>query len=284
MEKSNVELKEWAPVIIPTLCRYDHFVKCFESLEKCYGAENTIVYVGLDFPANKEHEDGYARIDSFLSEKSNNNGFKKLIIIKRNHNLGLGKCGNASQLQDQVLREFDKLIFTEDDNVFSPCFLEFINKGLELFKDDYSVLAINGYTHGYPISYDSNTFFRQNVDFSAWGYGIWKDRCEKLELLNNTYFINSLSAINIRKVHKNGYNRLLTYLQLCLGKNVSLEDNTYSIYAAINDMDVVMPVLSLVRNIGWDGTGAHSSKYMMSDYYSKQSISIKKRYFYIENG
>ena len=31
----------YAPVVIPTLCRYEHFKACLESLSLCTGAENT---------------------------------------------------------------------------------------------------------------------------------------------------------------------------------------------------------------------------------------------------
>ena len=71
---------------------------------------------------------------------------------------------------------YDRWIFSEDDNVFSPNFLVYINKGLEKFKNDKSVFAFNGYRHFYNVKFKENTFFRQNIDFSAWGYGIWKDR------------------------------------------------------------------------------------------------------------
>ena len=44
------EIKEFAPVLIPTLNRYEHFKRCLESLERCTWAEKTDVYVALDFP------------------------------------------------------------------------------------------------------------------------------------------------------------------------------------------------------------------------------------------
>ena len=35
------------------------------------------------------------------------------------------------------------------------------------------------------------------------------------------------------------------------------EDNLLSVFAAINGMDIIMPTISLVRNIGVDGSGEH---------------------------
>ena len=78
-------IKFFAPVIIPTLCRYDHFKQCIESLSKCTLANKTEIYVGLDYPVKEEHWDGYKKIKSYL-DSVGNMGFKKLIVIEREHN------------------------------------------------------------------------------------------------------------------------------------------------------------------------------------------------------
>ena len=68
-----------APVTIPTLCRYEHFKRCIESLSRCTLADKTEVYVALDYPAKESHWDGYNKIkDYLLSHKEDNLGFKKL--------------------------------------------------------------------------------------------------------------------------------------------------------------------------------------------------------------
>lgn len=46
----NIIVDNFAPVIIPTLCRYEHFKECLESLSRCTWAEKTEVYIGLDYP------------------------------------------------------------------------------------------------------------------------------------------------------------------------------------------------------------------------------------------
>ena len=52
----------YAPVLIPTLCRYDHFIRCLESLKKNTWAKYTEVYIAVDYPAKESHWDGYKRI------------------------------------------------------------------------------------------------------------------------------------------------------------------------------------------------------------------------------
>src|SRR5574344_1403880 len=170
---------KYSPVAIPTLCRYEHLIKCIESLSKCTGADQTDVFVALDYPAIEAHWEGYNKINAYL-KNCGNLGFKKLHIIKRKTNIGIGKgkISNLKLLVDDIFKTSDRVIISEDDNVFSPNFLEYVDKGLDLFENDKTVLSINGYSHSYPFKFNGNNHFRHNTDFSAWGYGIWKDRYE----------------------------------------------------------------------------------------------------------
>lgn len=254
-------IKVFAPVIIPTLCRYDHFKQCIESLSKCTFANQTEVYVGLDYPAKDEHWDGYKKIKSYLASVGNM-GFKNLTIIERERNYGFGPTGNFRMLINSILSKYDRFIATEDDNVFSPNFLEFTNKGLEKFKDDHRILAICGYCHPYKMKHNDNNYFMQNVDFSAWGYGIWKDRYESFaHKMSHKYFISKVfNPYYIYVMTKQGLNRLRDFVSLTnRSKRIPLNDNTLSVYMALEHMDVVMPVITKVRNEGWDGTGQNCS-------------------------
>ena len=69
-----IKIDKFAPVIIPTLSRYEHFRKCFESLEKCTYAEETDVYVGLDYPPSEKYIEGWKKIDRYLQEKEKSRG------------------------------------------------------------------------------------------------------------------------------------------------------------------------------------------------------------------
>ena len=80
----------YAPVIIPTLCRYKHFKECLESLSKCKWAEETEIFVGLDYPAKESHRSGYEKIKRYLKEVGDMT-FKKIHVFEREVNYGGGK-------------------------------------------------------------------------------------------------------------------------------------------------------------------------------------------------
>ncbi len=251
---------EYAPVCIVTLNRYEHFQKCLESLEQCTGANKTEVFVALDYPPSEKYIDGWKKTDAFLAQKEQNNCFKKLNVIRREHNCGVGNPHSNGVLLGTFIRDhFDRYIFTEDDNVFSPNFLEFVNKGLDKFENDVSVSAVTGYCHPYPFETGDDNFFFHNTDFSAWGYGVWTARQHKIiEDIKNGCLKKSFNLKNYLKVRKHGYNRLLTYLGLVLKPKkeyIRITDSVLSVYNIVNDMYVIVPTISKVRNEGWDLSG-----------------------------
>lgn len=282
----NITVAEFAPVLIPTLCRYEHFRNCLDSLSRCTLADRTEVYVGLDYPLVDSHRDGYEKIKAYLSKYMVRKCFKALHVMVRDSNYGVN--GNFQALLDHVSSHYDRWIVSEDDNVFSPNFLVFINKGLEKFKDDKSVFAINGYRHFYDVKTEGNTFFRQNVDFSAWGYGIWKDRYELYSMINYRFYKKNSSNIrSIVKLWRNGYMRLACMYSFASRKwDGCKTDNALSVYMALKDCDVVMPTISCVRNCGVDGSGVnfHVISECLKDRHLAQTIDNKSTFIFIGTG
>lgn len=275
----------FAPVVIPTVSRFDHLKRCIESLEKCTWADKTNVYIALDYPGREEHWEGYRKIRKYLESRSKWS-FHSFNVIYRDHNYFYSGEGNAQSLISELFTANDRYIYSEDDNIFSPNFLVFLNKGLSLFEDDYSVLAINGYRHYYPVVFDNNTFYRQNVDFSAWGYGTWKGRSELISSLTPQYFRQKMNWKSYWKVHKNGNNRLIRFLRECYYEETSITDNTLSVLMPLENMDVVMPRVSLVRNTGWDNTGVNCSNAnsVLANSHLTQEISDQADFDYIGTG
>jgi hypothetical protein len=274
----------YAPVLIPTVSRSEHFINCIESLKKNPLAIETTLYIALDFPAKMEHKLGYSKICSYLVSLT---GFKSIVIIKRSVNYGADM--NASDATKEVLKKHDAIIFSEDDNIFSLNFLEFINKGLEIFKNDKSVLAINGYRHFYNIKYEKNNYYRQGFSFSAWGYGIWKDRIEEYEKrIKQSYFLAAfINPVKLYRVWKNGSYGLYNFIRYAFIGCNEIHDNVLSLFMIIEKKTVIMPVCSKVRNMGWDGSGINdaSQKYpTIAEKHLYQIIDEDKTFTYIGKG
>mgnify|MGYP002959656942 CR=1 FL=1 len=251
---------EFAPVIIPTLNRYSHFKQCLESLEACTLADKTVVYVALDYPPSQKYVDGWKKIDNYLRDKESHNNFMKLIVYRRHTNCGVGGLNsNSNLLHTEMQEKYDCYIISEDDNVFSPNFLEYMNCCFSRFKNDDNIVAICGYTQPYPFVNENNSYFFHKTDMSCWGYGLWSSKIQKIEKeIKSGFFEKSFSVHNIIKIKKYGLNRLYQYLSYVLRnqkKYFWVTDCVISCYVILTDKYVINPTVSKVRNIGWDESG-----------------------------
>lgn len=276
----------YAPVLITTVSRYQHFKNCLESLSNCTWADKTEVFVAVDYPGRNKDWDGYKQIKDYLSS-CGNMGFKSLNVIYRETNYFFSSKGNLQVMIDDVYKLYDRCIVTEDDNVFSPNFLMFIDKGLEKFRNDEKVLAINGYCYTYPFKFGKNNYFRQKVDFSGWGYGMLRDRYEKyIKKIEPEYFAGKLCWGMFWKVKHCGNHRLLRLLEYSTSDKMVCDDNGISCLMNVEDLDVIMPSVSLVRNMGWDYSGIHCAlkDLKLSQSFTEQPISTDKEFEFVGTG
>ena len=112
----------YAPIIIPTLNRYEHLKRCVKSLQQNGWAKYTELYISVDYPAKESHWEGYRKVREYLEDGIE--GFQKVNLFYQQANLG-GR-NNIQFLIQTVFELYDICIATEDDNEFSPCFIEFM--------------------------------------------------------------------------------------------------------------------------------------------------------------
>ena len=253
----------YAPVTIPTLYRFDHFVRCLESLRKNPWAKYTEVFIGLDFPAKDAHWDGYRKISAYLEQPFPE--FRALHVFRREKNLG--SSGNNRLLRQEVCKAFDRFIYLEDDLEVSPNFLEYMDKALSAYEDEPDVVAVTGYS--YPLAWkaaEGCTAVKQNFNGSAWGRGMW---LSKQEALLRYLRPNGLNKDFSRAFRSGCFDKMIDfaikdYVNCCeggwSGSRAFLNttsDLALRIYLAVQDKTMIMPLLSKVRNHGYDGSGQY---------------------------
>jgi len=256
------------PVVIPTLCRYEYFRRCLLSLERNTLAKKTVVYIILDYPLKEEHWEGYNKIKEFLEKKFD---FKKLIIIKREKNFG-AYINHESALKD-LFKTHNAIIVSEDDNEFSPNFLEYMNTCLEKYENDYSVIAIGG--HSLPAKWktDGNNTIRCKRYCSAWGIGFWKSRENWLSNVNTVQLWNKIKPIKnaIKFFFENPHRRFYELMRFIHKREELKYDSGYSTYMSLFDKYMIYPIISKVRNYGCDGSGQHPIRNTEKEYIDVES-------------
>ena len=125
----------YAPVVIPVLNRKKHLERCLLSLAQNTVAKFTDLIISVDYPPSEKYVTGYKEVKKYLTENNFiEKSFKSVNIIFQKTNLGT--VGNIGFLKEYARKFSETIIFTEDDNEFSPNFLQYINLGLVFFKDN----------------------------------------------------------------------------------------------------------------------------------------------------
>lgn len=254
----------YAPVLVPTLNRYEHLKRLIESLQKNKWAEFTELYIGVDFPPSEKYREGYEKICDYLAGEIS--GFKRINVYYHHDNLGTQD--NIMFLINEISKSYDRYIFTEDDNEFSKNFLEYIDKGLEKFQSDERIIGICG--HAFHVDWDLNeeSLLKMGYAYDAWGIGRWIEKDTKMFSEVTLPYLKELLCHIGRAWHLYRVSPLLFY---CCVETVVLQRGVmYDAHGAFQLIDMAVtiymidfgyytinPVVSKVRNWGDDGSGIH---------------------------
>ncbi len=242
---------KYFPVIIPTLNRYTHLRNCVESLARCTHAEETELVIGLDYPPHEKYKEGYQQIKSYIPTIT---GFKKVTFFEHKENLGPN--GNWAFLANYCKTNYGAYIATEDDNIFAPAFLDYINQALELFWDDERVVTVSGYNC--EDAYDQGEYASYlSKDNCSWGAGYWAHKENKyIKTLNDiSYFKNVVYSRKKGRQIIDIYPALYSMLYYMVQQKAHWGDVMLTTMNILEGTYQLRPALSLVRNCGYDGSG-----------------------------
>lgn len=244
-----MKMSNYAPVFIITLNRAIHFRKCIESLSKCISANHTDIFIYLDFPKTPNQIEGYNNISEFLS--TGVKGFNSVRIIKRKENYG--RIKNYLEAEKEMFDRFERVIFTEDDNVFSEYFLLYMNAMFEKYNSDPSIYSICGYhlPVRLPDSYPYDIYFYQSG--AAWGVGYWRSKFIDVSKLRREELKNKKILQDVKRTSKKGY----YILKEDIISNGIYGDARVLFLLHKYNMFAVFPIKTLVQNIGHDGSGVN---------------------------
>lgn len=242
---------EYAPIIIPTLNRFEHLKKCIKSLAANRLADQTVLFIGLDYPPSDKYREGWAKIKEYIETIT---GFKKVIVLEADRNLT--EQGNVELLKQHIRAlGYKAYIFTEDDNVFSPNFLEYANWGLTEFENDNSVFAIVGFKRVNVDFLENNVY--KYPRYAAWGIATWFKKVDKIDQFKDFTVLSKIvrswpvSIVFHQRVFS--ANAILKMLK----RNYILEDSLPYLLPK-EEQYCIYPKISMVRNEGFDGAGLHN--------------------------
>lgn len=246
------KVNELAPVLLFVFNRPEHTRQTIEALQRNTLAHESHLYIYSD---GARHEGDVAAVEQVRSIIANDEciaGFRQVTIIEREKN-----CGLAYNIIDGVttqVNKYGKVIVLEDDLITSPYFLQFMNDALVTYRDEPQVGHIQAcdYTQE-PLLPD--TFLIKWT--GSWGWATW-DRAwqyfnpDGKALLEELYKCKLTREFDFGGTY--GYTRMLR-------RQVEGKNNSWAIRwnasLFINNIFSLNVGKSLVRNIGFDGSGTH---------------------------
>lgn len=244
----------YAPIGLSVYARLSHLKRTVAALQNNTLAKKSPLYVFSDAPQCGD-EQKVGEVRSYLKTVG---GFSKVEIIERQSN---SRVANNRGGQRYLLDSYGVMIWLEEDIVTAPGFLTFMNEALEYYRDDVSVVSVTGYTPplNMPRDYLDDVFFLQR--FNAWGFGIWKKKYDRIEMKIDPadYRLRMGDGKFYRKLIRNGPD-IPRKVDLDVVGKIDALDVKIMYQQVVHDWYTVFPRVSLVQNIGHDGSGMHCAE------------------------
>ena len=248
-----------APIVIFAFNRPDSLQRMIDSLKLNPLYEESEKFVYIDGPRS---EDERHKVDEVIAVAENIT--HNVSISPVNKGLGSSIIAGVSA----VLEKYGKAIVLEDDLVFTPNFLSYMNQALEFYEDDNRIISICGYglKIKHPKGYRGDVYLSGRS--SSWGWATWRDRWQQIDW--DILDWNELSADRVRQkaFNKNGSDMFAMLKDYMEGRN-----HSWAIRFCYNQFKLgmysVSPFLSKVNNEGF-GENATNCKQR----YSRFKIDI----------
>lgn len=248
--------KVLSPVAVFCYNRPWHIEQTLEALSNNELASDSIIYIFCDGAKEDATAEQIKQIEEVRRVVRKKQWGGEVHIVESDKNKGLRDSiiGGASM----VIEKYGKVIVLEDDLVTSPFFLKYMNEALDFYENYKSVFSISAQSNVdpdfFPKDYPYDVYACQT--HMPWGWATWKDRWNLVDwdidkklagrLENEEYMRNAF----MRGGEDLYYRSLMERLG---GKKVwsvcfSL---AHFKYHAVS----ITPVISYIRNIGFDGSG-----------------------------
>ena len=241
---------KFSPIALFVYNRLTHTKKVINSLKKNKETKNTEIFIFSDGPRSNADKNEIIKLRKFILSVT---FFKKIYLITRKKNIGLSK--NIISGLDYVLKKKKTVIVLEDDLVVSPNFLKFMNTYLEQFEKKIEVCSICAYN--YPIDINEKIYFLRGSH--CWGWATWR-RYWFLFEKNPKKILKQLKKRNLN--FSFNMNNHYPYTKM-LEDNILKKNDSWAVrwHASmfLNNYFTLYPQKSMVKNIGFDGTGEHCS-------------------------
>ncbi|MEL6330119.1 MAG: sugar transferase [Planctomycetota bacterium] len=244
--------RESAPVAVFAYARPEHLRATLAALASNELAARLRVVIFSDGARSEADRAAVASVRDVAREFAASGAFGRAEIREREQNAGLADSivGGVTEL----VRDEGRAIVVEDDLVTSPHFLEFMNDALDRYEGEDRVMHIAGHMFDIEPEGLPGAFFLRHS--SCWGWATWARAWRHLDR-DAAGHLGRMSSADAHRFDVDGH---LDYArQLRANAEGSLRTWAVLWYASVFRCGglCLHPRESLVRNIGFDGSGEH---------------------------
>lgn len=248
---------ELAPVIIFTYNRINHVKKVIDALKNNVLASRTEVFIFSDGFKDNNDKFQVEEVRLYLKKlKLKNNKKKEFKNFEIFESKGNNGCTNSVIYGiNKIFDMYKMAIILEDDIITSKNFLMFMNKALQYYKNDFSILNISAYNlcdNIYNRGYDTFLYKR----FIGYGWAIWKNRWDLLDWNMDKNKLKNVNIKQFKKISPDLYNNFLGYFLYDFASKLDWDIMLYFNQLILKKF-TVLPIKSKTINIGMDGSGLH---------------------------
>lgn len=257
---SSMDALDLAPIALFVFKRPGHTLQTLNSLTSNPEFAHSPLYIYCDGARNSNELRDVELTRRVVNDWTHPN--KKIITQEKNRGLANSVIAGVSELTEQ----FGRVIVVEDDLIVSANFLNYLNSALDKYKDEPHVMQISGYmfpVHEYAERREA--LFLPNI--SSWGWATWRHAWKFFDANARDWkmLLNSQKLRNEFDVGGSyGYSDMLL-------RQMNGDIDSWAIrwnWSVFRNKGLVLyPPASLVRNIGFDGSGTHCS---VDDFHNEQ--------------
>jgi hypothetical protein len=240
--------------------RPDHVSRALEALSRCERKTDCDFFFFSDGPKNEADRESVEQTRGVLRAWA-----RKLQaeVVERQENLGLARSIHAGVTD--LTQRYGRAIVIEDDLVVHPDFLHFMLESLNHYANDDAVLQVGGCTLSPPNQSNTDAFLLPVT--TTWGWATWKRAWDHFSWQPEELEATREDADWRKLFDLDGAGTFSSMLDDRLfGKNDSWGILWW--YAVSRRRGLVAyPVLNLVWNGGFDGSGVHSGS---TDFFQKR--------------
>ena len=256
------------PVLFLIFNRPETTKQVFSSIKK---VKPPRLYVAADGPRSDYPNDAES-CEIARSIATNVDWDCEVKTLFRERNLG---CGLAvTSAIDWFFEQESEGMILEDDTKPSEQFFEFINFGLNKYRDNKNIGSICGYNPLTPIPDKNDRIIISNYP-SLWGWGTWKNVWEKYSLQADFHYLHKVTTIYRHIKHLRYTMYIMSILRGVEQREVDTWCAQFGFMFAKYQYKVVYPPINLIENVGFGDLATHTKGQNYANKISNMKLDYK---------